>query len=157
MDKQAVARKQESVLFPTLRKLGIAFYAYSPIAGGFLTKTKAQIEEGAGRFKKGDFIGDMYLEMYAKPSYMKALEDWENIANEEGCTRAQLAYRWVKFNSSLKPEHGDGIIIGASSHEQLKQTLEGFKDGPLSQKAASRIDDVWKTIEHEAPLDNFYR
>jgi aflatoxin B1 aldehyde reductase len=43
-----VARKQEEVLFPTLRKLGIAFYAYSPIAGGFLTKTKKDIEDGKG-------------------------------------------------------------------------------------------------------------
>lgn len=34
-----VARRQETELFPTLRKLNIAFYAYSPLAGGFLTKT----------------------------------------------------------------------------------------------------------------------
>ena len=27
-----VARKQEEILFPTLRKLGMAFYAYSPMA-----------------------------------------------------------------------------------------------------------------------------
>jgi aflatoxin B1 aldehyde reductase len=53
----AVARKQDTLLFPLLRKLGIAFYAYSPIAGGFLTKTKQQIEEGAGRFNKGHPIG----------------------------------------------------------------------------------------------------
>ena len=29
-----VARKQEQLLFPTLRKYNIAFYAYSPLAGG---------------------------------------------------------------------------------------------------------------------------
>jgi len=34
----AIARKFETTLFPTLRKLNIAFYAYSPLAGGFLTK-----------------------------------------------------------------------------------------------------------------------
>ena len=53
----AIARKQDTLLFPLLRKLGIAFYAYSPIAGGFLTKTKQQIEEGAGRFNKDNPIG----------------------------------------------------------------------------------------------------
>jgi aflatoxin B1 aldehyde reductase len=53
----AVARKQDTLLFPLLRKLGISFYAYSPIAGGFLTKTKQQIEEGAGRFDQSTFIG----------------------------------------------------------------------------------------------------
>lgn len=54
-----VARKQDTLLFPTLRKLGMAFYAYSPLAGGFLTKTKAQIEEGVGRFAP-DMLGGMY-------------------------------------------------------------------------------------------------
>ena len=58
-----VARKQETILFPTLRKLGISFYAYSPLAGGFLTKTKEDIEAGAGRFNK-EALGGMYAEMY---------------------------------------------------------------------------------------------
>ena len=57
----AVARKQEEVLFPTLRKLGISFYAYSPIAGGFLVKTKQQVLDGAGRFDTSTPIGQMYL------------------------------------------------------------------------------------------------
>lgn len=56
----AVARKQEEVLFPTLRKLGMSFYAYSPLAGGFLTKTRADIEQGAGRFNK-EALGGLYL------------------------------------------------------------------------------------------------
>lgn len=46
----AVARKLESDLFPVLRRLNITFYAYSPIAGGFLTKTIQQVLDGAGRF-----------------------------------------------------------------------------------------------------------
>ena len=38
-------------------------YAYSPLAGGFLTKTKEDIEAGAGRFNK-EALGGMYAEMY---------------------------------------------------------------------------------------------
>ena len=62
----AVARKQEEVLFPTLRKLGISFYAYSPIAGGFLVKTKQQVLDGAGRFDTSTPIGQMYGGMVRK-------------------------------------------------------------------------------------------
>jgi len=63
----AVARLQETLLFPTLRKLGMAFYAYSPIAGGLLTKTKEQILEGAGRFNKDLPVGQIYynVSLYA--------------------------------------------------------------------------------------------
>ena len=152
----AVARRQEEVLFPTLRKLGMSFYAYSPLAGGFLTKTKQQIHDRAGRFDPSDPLGKMYTTMYNKPSYLEALSIWEEIAKEEGCSRADLAYRWVKYNSPLKPEQGDAIIIGASRLDQLTQTLDSISGGPLSDKAVKRIDEVWKTIEHEAPLDNYH-
>jgi aflatoxin B1 aldehyde reductase len=151
----AVARKQDTLLFPTLRKLKIAFYAYSPLAGGFLTKSKQQIADGAGRF--GDALGGMYKDMYAKPAYLEALAEWEAIAQDVGCSKADLAYRWVTYNSPLKPEYGDGIIVGASTLKQLEQTMEGLKAGPLSAEAVKRIDHVWKTVEHEAPLDNYHR
>jgi aflatoxin B1 aldehyde reductase len=42
----AVSRPIESTLFPTLRKLGISFHAYSPIAGGFLVRSADQFQEG---------------------------------------------------------------------------------------------------------------
>lgn len=153
----AVARKQETLLFPTLRKLGMSFYAYSPIAGGFLVKTKQQVLDGAGRFDKNTPIGQMYTEMYAKPAYLSALEQWESIAKDEKCSRADLAYRWVKYNSPLDQEHGDAIIIGASKIEQLKETLKSINAGPLSESAVKRIDEVWETIKHEAPLDNYHK
>jgi hypothetical protein len=38
---------------------------------------------------------------------------------------------------------------------QFEQTMEGLKAGPLPDEAVERIDHVWKTIEHEAPLDNY--
>jgi aflatoxin B1 aldehyde reductase len=152
-----VARKQETVLFPTLRKLGMSFYAYSPMAGGFLTKTKQNILDGKGRFDKSTPIGEMYSNLYARESYLSALEKWDQAARDEGVTKAELAYRWVKYNSPLKKEHGDAIIIGASSLQQLQETLDAVKKGPLSDKAVKAIDDIWETIKHEAPLDNYHR
>jgi len=151
-----VARLQETKLFPTLRKLDIAFYAYSPLAGGFLTKTAQQIRDGAGRFSEAA-IGGMYRQMYLKESYLNALAKWGQIADDEGCSKAELAYRWVTYNSPLTAAHGDGIIVGASSTKQLEQTLQGIAKGKLSDKACKAIDDIWESIKHEAPTDNFSR
>jgi aflatoxin B1 aldehyde reductase len=95
--------------------------------------------------------------MYGKPAYLDALSEWANIAEVVGCTRADLAYRWVTYNSLLNPELGDGIIIGASNLTQMEQTLEGLKAGPLNEDACKMIDYLWEAIEHEAPLDNFHR
>ncbi len=151
-----VARLQEVKLFPTLRQLGIAFYAYSPLAGGFLTKTAQQIRDGAGRFDENN-VGGMYRSMYMKPTFLEALAHWEAIAKDAGCSKAELAYRWVTHSSGLKREHGDAIIVGASSCEQLEQTLFNIEKGPLSRQALKEIDLIWEDIKHEAPLDNFNR
>ena len=62
-----------------LRKLNIAFYAYSPIAGGFLVKDAKEVREGSlgeGRFRPGTAIADMYRSLYAKESLLKALDEW---------------------------------------------------------------------------------
>ncbi|KAJ1551350.1 hypothetical protein HK405_014684, partial [Cladochytrium tenue] len=84
----AVARGQEAELFSVLRKHGIAFYAYSPLAGGFLTKSKAQFVTGAkgeGRFVEGGgFLTDLYREMYVKPKLLDALDTWAAISNDAG-------------------------------------------------------------------------
>ncbi|KXT07402.1 hypothetical protein AC578_414 [Pseudocercospora eumusae] len=152
----AVARKPEQLLFPTLRKLNMSFYAYSPLAGGFLVKSKEEIARGAGRFNTGTVLSNMYTAMFGKQSYLDALEEWASIAEDEGVTKADLAYRWVRYSSPLKPEHGDAMIIGASNVEQLKETLSSINCGPLSENAVKRIDQLWETIKHEAPLDIFH-
>ncbi|KAF2210829.1 hypothetical protein CERZMDRAFT_121672 [Cercospora zeae-maydis SCOH1-5] len=152
----AVARRQEEVLFPTLRKLGIAFYAYSPLAGGFLSKTKEDIEQGSGRFNTTESGASMYKKLYGKPALLNALEQWASIAEDEGITKADLAYRWVRYNSPLESRYGDAIVIGASSLEQLQETLNSIEGGPLSDTAVKRIDAVWDDIKHEAPLDNYH-
>jgi len=153
-----VARLQDELLFPTLRELGIAFYAYSPLAGGFLTKTKEDIENRKGRFDTSTMLGEMYSGMYAaKGSYMAALEEWAEAAEKQGCSKAELAYRWVAFNSPLKEEYGDAIIVGASSLQQLEQTVNGVKNGPLKEEVCGLIDKIWEKIKHEAPLDNYHR
>ena len=47
----AITRDVEKELLPCLRKLGISFYAYNPLAGGVLTGKHSGGEPEAGRFK----------------------------------------------------------------------------------------------------------
>jgi len=151
-----MARLTEDELFPLLRKLNIRFYAYSPIAGGFLVRTPEQIKEAKeGRVDKSSPIGQMYHDMYARPALLEGLEDWEKIAQKAGITKAALAIRWVAWNSILDHKHGDGIIFGASSIKQLKETLDALNAGPLDKHTVDSINQFWQKIKHEAPLDNY--
>ncbi|KAJ7300759.1 aldehyde reductase [Mycena albidolilacea] len=156
----AVARKAETELVPTLRKLGIAFYIYSPIAGGLLTKTAQQLREGgesAGRFATGHVMQGLYGGLYNKPSYYKALDLWEEAAKEAGCTKAELAYRWAAFDSVVDPKYGDAVIFGASKLSQISETLASLKRGSVGEAAKAKINEIWKIVEHEAPLDNYHQ
>lgn len=155
----AVSRHIDTTLFPVLRELGIAFYAYSPVAGGFLTKTKKALEEGTadGRFRADHEapVAKMYHDLYTKPKLLEGLGRWEGIAEQQGVPRAELAYRWVYYHSALKQELGDVVIVGASKPEQITQTVEGIRRGPLKPEVAKAIDDVWELVKEEAFVDNF--
>jgi aflatoxin B1 aldehyde reductase len=151
-----VARLTEAELFPLLRKLKISFNAYSPLAGGFLVKDASLFtSQGSGRWDKDNMIGQIYRTLYGKPALLEALKDWEAIARDAGVSKASLAYRWVLYHSALKGEFGDGCIIGATQTEQLEETLQDVKEGPLLKETVERIEGIWEKVEHEAPLDNY--
>lgn len=154
----AVSRKIDTTLLPLLKELGIAFYAYSPVAGGFLTKSRKALEEGSegGRFATtDDWLNNLYRGLYLKPAMLEALGRWEKLAWEQGTSQADLAYRWAYYHSALDTTKGDFVIIGASKPEQITQTVEGIKKGPLKPEVVKGIEEVWETVKHVAITDNF--
>ena len=156
-----VARRMETELLPTLRKLNMAFYAYSPLAGGLLSKTRTQLTahgEEAGRFGVGHWLGGpgaAYSRMYDKPSYHAALDIWAEAAQVAGCSKAELAFRWLAFDSALDPAYGDAIVFGASKLSQVSSTLAWLKMSGVGEEAKAKIEEVWKVVERDAPLDNY--
>lgn len=155
----AVSRLIDDTLFPVLRELGIAFYAYSPVAGGFLTKTKAGLEQGTadGRFRADHEVpvAKFYQSLYTKPALLEGLGRWEGLAEQQGVPRAELAYRWVYYHSKLRQDLGDVVIVGASKPEQITQTVEGIRRGPLKPEVVKGIEEVWEIVKDQAFLDNF--
>ncbi|TVY12909.1 Oxidoreductase sirO [Lachnellula arida] len=152
-----VSRHIEEDLFPLLRKLNISFYAYSPIAGGFLVKDAAAIrsQDVEGRFGAKTGSANLYATIYGKESLLGALEEWGDIAREAGVSKAALAYRWVSYHSALRPGLGDGIIVGARKMGQLEETLVAIQAGPLDKVTAEKAGAVWSKVKAEAPRDNW--
>ncbi|OOQ88589.1 putative aldehyde reductase (GliO) [Penicillium brasilianum] len=154
----AVARHLDSDILPTLRENGITFYAYSPIAGGFLTKTTAQLTSGSkgeGRWNPQSVVGSFYHALYNKPALLEALDKWNAISEAAGIPKAALAYRWVAFHSALDARLGDVLVIGASSLKQVKQTVAALKEGPLPQKVAEEISGLWELVRNDAVVNNY--
>jgi aflatoxin B1 aldehyde reductase len=155
----AVSRLIDDTLFPVLRELGIAFYAYSPVAGGFLTKTRAALEAGTadGRFAKSQdsAVAKMYQDMYYKPKFLEGLGRFGELAEKQGVSNAELAYRWVYYHSRLRQDEGDVVIVGASRPEQITKTVEGIRRGPLKPEVVEGIEELWQLVKDDAFVDNF--
>ncbi|KAJ3145399.1 hypothetical protein HDU86_000920 [Geranomyces michiganensis] len=152
----AVSRHSEKELLPILRKHNIAYYVYSPIAGGFLTKSVRDITEGGtGRWDPNSMFGKFYRAIYEKPLLLKGLQLWEDLSVSTGIPKAELAYRWVAHNSKVDQSKGDKLIVGARTTEQLRQTVEGLKKGPLDAATVKKIDELWEVVKDESALDNF--
>ena len=124
-------RDPEEALLPTLRELGIALVAYSPLGRGFL----------AGRFRSPDdlspddwrrtnprFTGENFRRNLALADRVREL------AGQKGCTPAQLALAW------LIRRHDDVVPIpGTSSIARLEENVAAV-DVRLTGKDLDRIE-----------------
>ncbi|KAF8996296.1 Aldo/keto reductase [Cyathus striatus] len=141
----AVHRLVEPELFPCLRKFGISFYEFNPLGGGFFTgrytSMEDNVEEGS-RFDASTFQGKGYRERYWKDAYFKALESIRTVSDKHGLTMPEVALRWISHHSLLKREHGDAVLIGASSLNHIKQNLVDFEKGPLPEEVLKVLDEA---------------
>jgi len=143
-----ITRDVERELFPALRNFGIRFYAYNPLAGGFLTGRYARINETpqAGRF----VINRVYMERYWKKSYFDALEVFRQAAQADRISMTQTALRWIVHHSFLKGRHRDGVILAASSLDQWEANLKSV-EGELSPEALEAADEAWAKALPDCP------
>ena len=146
----ALHRGVEPELFPCLRKYGISFYEFNPLAAGFLTdryhRGTKDHEEGS-RFDPKRKQGQSYRQRYWNDAYFDALDILRPVAKKHGLTEAECALRWISNHSFLKEENGDAIIIGASSAKQLEENLTDLKKGPLPDEVLKAFDEGWARVK----------
>ncbi|KAJ3782044.1 Aldo/keto reductase [Lentinula aff. detonsa] len=146
----AVHRAAEPELFPCLRKFGISFYEFNPLGGGFFTGRYTSLDdkvEPGSRFDPEKAQGKNYRNRYWKEPYFKAMASIQAIADKNQLTMAEIALRWVSHHSLMKREHGDAILIGASSLEHIRQNLIDLEKGPLPLEVVKALDEAWELVK----------
>jgi aryl-alcohol dehydrogenase-like predicted oxidoreductase len=123
-------RDVEQEILPTLKELGIALVAYSPLGRGFLSgrfSSPEELDEGDFRRYGPRFTGENLLEN------RKLAERVRELAAEIGLTPGQLALAWVLHR-------GEHIvpIPGTKRVSYLEENLAAA-DVDLSEDEVSRI------------------
>jgi aflatoxin B1 aldehyde reductase len=144
-----LSRNVESELIPALRHVNMRFYAYNPLAGGMLTGKHLIFEElpQTGRFARLK----SYRERYWKKSYFDAVNLLSKKCIEHNIQPVEAAFRWLAYHSLLKSQTQDGIIIGASSREQLIQNMSAVMKGSLPHEISEAFDSAWIEAKPESP------
>jgi len=136
----ALTRKATEELLPALRRCGMAFYAYNPLAGGMLTgkhSRESMATQADGRFTAATPWGKIYRDRYMQEQQFAALDlvlaalasspagsagtaaDGAKAASEASAAPnptidpAEAALRWCMHHAGLDATHGDAVIVGA--------------------------------------------
>ena len=143
-----MTRMVEKELFKCLRHFNMRFYAYSPLCGGMLTgkhKFEDADKNESGRFF-GKGAGEMYRNRYWKKEMFESIEKIKQVLKEvygNNVSIAEASLRWIYNHSQLDGAYGDGVVIGASSMDQFKNTISYIKKGPLDEKVVKVFDECW--------------
>lgn len=145
----ALHRSVEPELFPCLRHYGMAFYNYNPLAGGYLTSRYQRNDKGeniekGSRFDPNTWQGKGYRGRYWNDAMFDALDLLRGAAKKHNLTESECALRWMTHHSLLKKEHGDAVIIGASSTKHLEENLVDLEKGALPEDVVKALDAGWE-------------
>ena len=73
---------------------------------------------------------------YWNDPYFKAIDLLKPVCDKNNLTLAEVALRWMSHHSLMSREHGDSVIIGASSTKHLEQNLLDLEKGPLRKSSS---------------------
>ncbi|KAK9364977.1 NADP-dependent oxidoreductase domain-containing protein [Lipomyces kononenkoae] len=102
-----IHRSIEAELLPCLRHYAMAFYAFNPLVGGYLTSRyqrdqgSSSIEQGS-RFDPHTSHGKTYNARYWNDATFNARDIIRAVSRKYELTEAECALRWMMHHSKLR-------------------------------------------------------
>ncbi|MEA3400459.1 MAG: aldo/keto reductase [Armatimonadota bacterium] len=134
-------RDIEVELLPACDELRLGVVTYSPIARGVLTGKYAQHQEPPPESRAGRG-NERLMQTEYRPSNLELAQQVVALAEEVGCTAAQLAVAWAMANELVTCP-----IIGPRTPEQLQDNL-GALEVEVTPEIEARIDELVPPGEH---------
>ena len=139
------SRNAEVAVLDACAELGVAYVAFSPLARGFLADMQLRpaafadkdIRRGMPRFQEPHFSKNAEL-----------LTAYRAIAQEAGCTPAQLALAWL-----LERAPHIHVIPGTTSVDHLRENLAAA-EVPLSSRVLAALEELINSETVSGPRYN---
>ena len=154
----AITRNIEEELIPCCRKFGLDVVVFNPLAGGLFSgkyRSKDVDPNDAGRFGPAGEAGKAgrYRDRYFKDEVFESLTMIQPVVEKNGLTMLETGLRWCVHHSELKVggDGNDGIIIGISNFQHLKDNLHHLERGPLPKEVVDVLDQAWMICKANAP------
>jgi aryl-alcohol dehydrogenase-like predicted oxidoreductase len=128
------SRNAEIAVLDACKELGITFVAFSPLARGFLT---GKLTDPDSQLEDGDLRKNMprfHKENWDKN--MKLFAEYRKVADDVGCTPAQLAIAWTL----AKAPHI--VPIPGTRHTAFVEENFGAIDVVLDAATVAKLDDL---------------
>ena len=129
-------RRIERELLPMAETYGMAVIPWSPLAGGLLTGKYSRDGEHPGDSRYGQETLMPQQRARLVDGVFDVVEQLAPIAQEKGCSLAQLALAWCEQQPGVS-----SAIIGPRTVEQLQDNL-GASEVTISEEDRARIDAI---------------
>lgn len=127
----------ENGLLDLLAQEGVGCIPFSPLAQGLLTnKYLHGIPKNSRAAKEHGFL----KEKEVSEEKINRIRQLNKLAEERGQTLAQMALSWI-----LKDHRITSVLIGASSVEQIEDSLTCLENISFSREELNRIEEVLRS------------
>lgn len=139
-------RPIEAEVVPTCQEFGMSQICFSPLAQGVLTgKYRPGKSLPAGTRATSKNGGADFIARYLDKKILSHVQGLRRVAEEAGCTTAQLALAWVISRPGVA-----AAIVGATRPEQLKENVKALKVS-LSEEIIAHVDETLGDVVQRDP------
>ena len=130
--------KVEQEFAPLYDAIGLGLTTWSPLASGLLT---GKYSNGIPENSRANLPGyDWLCSILTNPERLNAVRALQPVADELGCSMAQLALAWCAKNP-----HVSTVITGASRPEQVQENMKALDVLPkLTPAVMTRLEGILK-------------
>jgi len=144
-----LARRIEDEYLEFAARYRVPTVVYNPLAGGLLTeKAVARGLDSLSRYGPSR-LASIYKDRYDNAETYAVLHQLNELARDKWMSLTELSFRWL----ASKPQV-DSILIGVSSAEQLRKSLDYISQGPLPESITEDCERITNRLKGRMPNYN---